>query len=143
MRLYFDTAYIAKCYLNEPEGVAVRRLARRASGLYSSMLAIAELSCVFHRQVREGRLGEDQAGEWRAHFLEDLNNGVWVLLPVTERILFRVDALVSAVPNGVFLRSGDAIHLVTALEASFPEIWSNDRHLPGAAEHFGLRARSV
>jgi hypothetical protein len=75
------------------------------------MLALAELSCVFHRQEREGRLGEDQAGEWRAHFLEDL--------------------------------TGDAIHLVTALEASFPEIWSNDRHLLGAAEHFGLRGRSV
>jgi len=143
VRLYFDTAYIAKCYLNEPEGLAVRRLARRASGLYSSMLAIAELSCVFHRQVREGRLDKDQAGEWRAHFLEDLNNGVWVLLPVTERILFRVDALVSAVPTGVFLRSGDAIHLVTALEASFPEIWSNDRDLLGAAGQFGLRGRSV
>jgi hypothetical protein len=41
VRLYFDTAYIAKCYLNEPEG-------RRAP---------------IHRcrQVREGRLSEDQA----------------------------------------------------------------------------------
>ncbi|MCX6638523.1 MAG: type II toxin-antitoxin system VapC family toxin [Acidobacteria bacterium] len=111
MRLYFDTDCVAKCYLNEPGGLAVRRLARRASGLYSSMLAVAELSCVFHRQVREGRLGEDQAAAWRGHFLEDL--------------------------------AGDALHLVTALEASFPEVWSNDRHLPGAAEHFGLRGRSV
>jgi hypothetical protein len=96
VRLYFDTACVAKCYLNEPGGLAVWRLARRASGLYSSMLAVSELSCVSHR---------------RGHFLEDL--------------------------------TGDAIHLVAALEASFPEVWSNDRHLPGAVEYFGLRGRSV
>ena len=60
------------------------------------MLAVSELSCVFHR---------------RGHFLEDL--------------------------------TGDAIDLATALEASVPEVWSNDRHRLGATKHFGLRGRSV
>lgn len=32
MRLYFDTAYIAKCYLNEARGEEVRKLARKAAG---------------------------------------------------------------------------------------------------------------
>ena len=143
MRLYFDTAYVAKCYLNEPDGKAVRKLARRASHLSSSMLAIAELACVFQRQIREARLSADQAAQWRAAFLEDVRNGVWVLLPVTERVLYRVEALVAGLPPTACLRAGDAIHLVSALEGGFTEIWSNDRHLLSAAPHFGLSGKSV
>jgi hypothetical protein len=32
---------------------------------------------------------------------------------------------------------------VSARDAGFSEIWSNDRHLLAAARHFGLRGRSV
>ncbi len=143
MRLYFDTAYIAKCYLNEPDGAAVRRLARRAAGLCSSMLCIAEMACVLQRQIREGRLSSDQAAEWRAEFLGDVHNGVWVLLPVSERLWYRVEAAVSALPPAACVRAGDAVHLVTALEAGFTEIWTNDRHLLNAAPHFGLTGRTA
>jgi len=143
VRLYFDTAYLAKCYLNEPDGRAVRKLARRASSLCSSMLALAELACVFQRQIREGRLSGDEAADWRGRFLEDVRNGVWVLLPVTERVLYRVESLVAALAPGAYVRAGDAIHLVTALEAGFTEIWTNDRHLLNAAPRFGLSGKTV
>jgi predicted nucleic acid-binding protein len=143
LKLYFDTAYLAKCYLNEPDGKAVRRLARRATGLYSSLLAVAELACVFQRQIREGRMDVHQAAEWRGTFLEDLRNAVWVLFPVSGRLLYRIEALISALPPAVYVRAGDAIRLVTARESGFEEIWSNDRRLLAAAEHFGLRGRSV
>jgi hypothetical protein len=39
VKLYFDTAYIARCYLNERDGPKVRSLARSATGLYSSALS--------------------------------------------------------------------------------------------------------
>lgn len=143
MRLYFDTAYVAKCYLNEPDGKAVRRLAMRAAGLYCSMLCVAELACVFQRQIREGRLTPDDAAKWRARFTEDTQNGVWVLLPLSERLLHRVEAAVSALPPAACVRAGDALHLVTAREAGFEEIWTNDRHMLAAAGHFGLTGRTV
>jgi predicted nucleic acid-binding protein len=51
--------------------------------------------------------------------------------------------MIPELPDGVFLRSGDAIHLVNASQAGFPEVWTNDRHLLSAAPHFGLAGRSV
>ncbi len=143
MRLYFDTAYIAKCYLNEPGGKEVRDLARKATGLCSSALAMAELACVFHRQIREGLLTAQQALRLRSLFLDDLNNDVWLLLPVSDHLLHRVETLMRSLPSKAYVRAGDAIHLASAREAGFTEIWSNDRHLLAAAAHFGLHGRSV
>jgi predicted nucleic acid-binding protein len=68
---------------------------------------------------------------------------VWVLLPVSDGVLRNVEAAVRNLPAHVYLRAGDAIHLVSARDAGFSEIWSNDRHLLGAARHFGLRGRSA
>jgi predicted nucleic acid-binding protein len=143
LKFYFDSAYIAKCYLNEADGAEVRELARKASGLYSSSLGIAELACVFHRQVREGSIGPDLAAVLRNFFLEDLKNEVWALIPVTDRLLHRVEFLTRSLPVSSYIRAGDAIHLASALEYGFDEIWSNDRHLLAAATGFGLKGRSV
>ena len=143
MRLYFDTAYVAKCYLNEPGGEKVRKLVTRATGLYSSAWTIAELACAFHRQVREGFLTPEQAGQQRRCFLEDVQKGVWDLLTVSNRLLFQVELRVGTLPPQLHLRAGDAVHLVSAQEAGFSEIWTNDRHLLAAAPYFGLTGKSV
>lgn len=143
MRCYFDTAYVVKCYLNEVDAREVRRLAKRAAGLFSSSWCIAEFGCTIHRQVRERLLAQEQAAEVRAHFLADVNGGVWVLYPVTDQLIIRVEAAVAALSPRAHLRAGDAVHLVTAREAGFSEIWTNDRHLLAAAPHFGLAGRSV
>ncbi len=143
MKLYFDTAYAAKCYLNEPDAKQVRKLARGASGLYSSFWCVAELACVFHRQVREGSIAPKEAAALRKLFLQDFRNGVWFLFPVSEGLFFRIEAATRNLSSDVPLRAGDAIHLLTAQEAGFTEIWTSDRHLLEAAQHFGLAGRSV
>jgi predicted nucleic acid-binding protein len=141
--LYFDTAYLGKCYWNEPDGRSVRALARRSAGLSSSAICIAEMACLAHRKVREGPTTPADAVVRRDLFLDDLSNGVITAIPVTERLLRRVEAVTRALPPACYLRTFDALHLVTAADSGFTEIWTNDRHMLAAAPHFGLAGRSV
>jgi predicted nucleic acid-binding protein len=134
---------VAKCYLNEGDSTPVRELAFNATGLYSSSWCIPELACVFQRHVRESRLTSAQAASLRDLFLDDVHGGVWSLVPISDRFLFRVESLVSALPPSMYLRAGDAIHLAAAQGAGFAEIWSNDKRLLAAAPHFGLTGKSV
>jgi predicted nucleic acid-binding protein len=141
--MYLDSAYIAKVYLNESDSERVRALLEGADSVVSSLWAFCEVTCVFHRQWREGWLTAQQRQELVLAFLEHVNSGVWTLIPVTERILKRAVSLVSSLPSGVPIRAGDAIHLTTAQDLGEREIWTNDRHMLAAARYFGLAGRSV
>ena len=141
--LYFDSAYIAKCYLREPDAPAVRALAGSGPTLYVSALALAEVSCVFHRQLREKTLTPKTAAAMRDLFLTDIEAKTWNLLAISDRLLRRVENITRTLRADLFLRAGDAIHIATALDNGFQEIWTNDRHLLSAAAHFGLKGRSV
>ena len=143
MKLYFDTAYLAKCYWNEPDGKLVREMARQADGLCSSAICIAEMACLAHRKIREGPTTPADALMRRDLFLDDVNSGTIRAMPVTERILRRVEAITRALPPSCYLRTFDALHLVTAADSGLTEIWTNDRHMLAAAPHFGLVGRSV
>ena len=143
MRLYFDTAYLGKCYWNEPGGRLVRELAQQADGLYSSAICIAEMACLAHRKLREGQITPADAVIRRDLFLDDVNAGVITAVPVTDRLLRRVEATTRALPPSCYLRTFDALHLVTAADSGFAEVWTNDRHMLAAAPHFGLAGRSV
>lgn len=140
---YFDTAYVGKCYLNEPDAREVRKTAKSAERLCTSAFTIAELACAFHRNLREGTLNTSSLKTARDQFQEDLQNDIWTLIPVTSNILWQVDLLVRRLPDNIFLRAGDAIHIVSAVDAGFNEIWTNDRHLLAAAAHFGMKGRSA
>jgi predicted nucleic acid-binding protein len=141
--LYFDSAYIGKCYVNEDDAQAVRALAATANGITSSALCLAEVACAFHRKLREGFVTLKGAHEIRQFFLEDIEKEVWVLLPVSERVLRHVERMTARLPKTLPLRAGDAIHIASALDAGFDEIWTNDRYLLAASKHFGLKGRSV
>ena len=143
MKLYMDTAYIAKCYVNEPGCEGVRSLAMEAVERVCSAWCLMEMACVFQRHVREGALTRVEASKLRKLFLDDVQDGNWRILPLSERLLRRAEAEISRLPAKTFLRAADALHLTAAQGAGFTEIWTNDRHLLAAAPHFGLTGRSV
>ena len=141
--MYVDSAYIAKFYVNESDSAAVREQIGLAGVLVSSEWALAEVSCVLQRHLREGSLKRSQVRELMGAFEEHVEAGVWRLMPVTRSRLRRVASIVRAAPRSLFLRAGDAVHLVSAIESGEREIWTNDRRLLAAAAHFGLSGRSV
>ena len=141
--MYLDAAYVAKYYLNEPDSPQVRKIIHGANSLTSSTWSIAEVSCVFHRYLRQGDLSTKQFRLLSREFLAHVDSELWTLVPVTAGLIRRVTSLVATLPGKVYLRAGDAVQLVSALEAGEPEVWTNDRHMLAAAPHFGLVGRSA
>lgn len=141
--MYLDSAYIAKFYVNEADAAAVRKMIRQAPSVCSSAWALLEVTCVFHRHVREGSLTVEQGRELMDVFRGHVESDLWSLIPVSDALLRRTVALIRGLPQSVPLRAGDAVHLATALDVGEPEIWTNDRHLLAAATHVGIAGRSV
>jgi predicted nucleic acid-binding protein len=141
--VYLDAAYIVKFYINERDSEQVRAQIASARSLVSSMWAMGEVTCAFHRHMREGTLDTSQYRELLAAFLDHIAASIWTLAPVTERLIRQMVIVMGTLPSTVYLRAGDALHLTTALDLGESEIWTSDRHLLAAAGHFGLTGRSA
>lgn len=76
-------------------------------------------------------------------FSSHVEDGLWRLIPVTEALLRRTNALIVSAPRDLFIRTGDAVHLTTAQDLGERDIWTNDRHMLAGAGYFGLTGRSV
>lgn len=136
--VYFDSALIAKFYLNEPGRDTIRNLARTAGLVVTSAVAAAEISAAFHRKLREGAIDGEVFDALNEQFLHDVNSGLWRMVSVTDALLQQVCALFPRLKPSVFLRSLDAIHLMTAKTEHFDRVYSNDRHLLLACPSVGL-----
>ena len=141
--IYFDSAYVAKFYLNEPGHAEVRSCAIEAGEVAICALALAEVNAVFHRKLREGFLTPEEAAIFFAEFDRDVRQGLWNLLPLTTGLLEQVVGAYRTLPATVYLRSADALHLLCAREHGFAEIHTNDRHAFTVASHFGLKGVNV
>jgi predicted nucleic acid-binding protein len=75
--IYFDAAYIAKCYLNEPGADRVREVAHGAAGLASCELARLEFASILRRHVRERHVTRREMTAILKEFEDDEKNGVW------------------------------------------------------------------
>jgi predicted nucleic acid-binding protein len=136
---YFDSALVAKFYLNEPGRDGVRHLARSAGIVVTSGIAVAEVSAAFHRKFREGAVDKTVFKGLQGQFEHDLEHGLWRLVGPTEALLHEVQVLFLRLDKSVFLRSLDALHLVTAKAEGFDRIYSNDRHLLSACPSVALK----
>lgn len=136
---YFDSALIAKFYVNEPGRDAVRALAASAGLVVSSGIAVAEVSAAFHRKLREGAVDKATHTALQGQFEHDVDDGLWTFVGVTEALFQQVQRLFRRLDQRIFLRSIDALHLVTARAEHLDRIYSNDRHLLSACPKVGLK----
>ena len=141
--LYFDTTYLGKLRWPEPGSPQVTALAGAVTELVCALHGKAEFYSISHRKIREGLADATATKVVCAQFEADCTAGGIRLLPLTDAIVDRVARAFAAAPPTTYLRAADALHLATAAEHSFTEIYSNDRHLIAAAPLFGLRGVNV
>jgi predicted nucleic acid-binding protein len=136
---YFDAALVAKFYVNEPGRDAVRRLAKRAGAVATSGIAVAEVAAAFHRKLREGSIDVPVFEALQGQFHHDVTRGLWTLIEPTPALVQQVRALFARLDRTVFLRSLDAVHLMTAKAEHFDRLYSNDTHLLAACPSVHLQ----
>lgn len=136
---YFDSAFVAKFYLEEPESDAIRKRAESIGEVHCVLLGRLEVASAFHRKWREGAFSAGAFREISHQFADDCVAGLWQWLPATAALVEAAAAAIRRLPSTVYLRSADALHLTCAREHGFAEIYSNDRHVLAAARHFKLK----
>ena len=141
--IYFDTAYLAKCYLNEPGSDEVRKLAAEAGEVACCAFGRVELAATIHRNLREAVITRAQHRVVLRQYDADEAEHIWTWLPVTPELLGEVATRFRSLKRSTYLRTADALHLACAAENGFQEIWSNDRHLLAAASAFKIKGRNV
>lgn len=141
--IYFDTACLAKCYLNEHGSGEVRNLASKAGRVACCAFGRLELAATIHRNVREGKITKRQNRVILDQIDLDESNHLWTWLPLSPELLAEATGQFRSMKPAVFLRAADAVHLACAALHGFKEIYSNDRHLLAAAPAFKLKGRNI
>jgi predicted nucleic acid-binding protein len=140
---YFDSAYIAKFYVDEPDSVAVRRLAESLGRVHCSALGRVEVTGVFHRKWREGAFSESEFREVSAQFTDDCVAGLWTWISITDKLIADTAEFIRTLGKTTTIRSADALHLVCARAHGLRRVYTNDRHMLLAAAVFDVEAVAV
>jgi predicted nucleic acid-binding protein len=140
---YFDTAYILKCYVKEDGWQAVQALAGSRERIACSVYGRLELHAALHRKLREEDLTERQLEVVLRQLSVDDQAGIWTWLPLTTATMTAVTTTCATLSRHVFLRTGDAVHLITAKQNGLDEVFSNDERLLAAAPEIGIVGRNV
>lgn len=96
---YFDSSYIAKFYLDEPESEAVRRVAESLGQVRCAVLGQIEVAAVFHRKLREGAFDAGAFREVMGRFDDDSGQGLWTWLLLTTALAARTVVAFARLPR--------------------------------------------
>jgi predicted nucleic acid-binding protein len=134
-----DTSAVAKYYVTEKESPAIRRLLEMEEQVALCELARPELMAVFHRRLREGKWTRSDFSLAVRQFSKDDITGFWTWLPLDRTVTEAAAKTYTTLPETVFLRASDCLHLVTALHHNFDEIYTYDAHQTKAAAVLGIK----
>jgi predicted nucleic acid-binding protein len=140
--IYFDTAYIARLYLQDPGWQQVRTLAA-TDHVACCLHGRAETVAAFHRKFREGVINHQELGVLLQQLQSDCQANAFQWLSLSASVVDRLMNIYARLPQTVPLRAADGLHLACAAENGFKVVYSNDGHLLAAAIHFGLRGIKV
>jgi len=140
---YYDANYLFKLQCSERGTVEVRAHAATVHVISCSLHGRAEFASAAFRKVRESAAIPAQYLALLAQVHTETVAGHLQWLPLTQAIIDHVENVFATAPATTYLRAADALHLATAAEHGFAEIFSNDRHLLAAAPLFGLRGVNV
>lgn len=138
--IFCDTSTLAKYYVPEAESEAVRSRLDGEDEVVLSELARAELMGVFHRRMRERKWTRREFSAFVRQFGHDHIRGYWTWVPLDGGMVSQAVQIYATLPDTVFLRASDCIHLATALHRGFAEIHTHDKHQLRAAATLGLDA---
>lgn len=141
--IYFDTAYILKCYVKEHGWEKVREFACGHDRIVCSVYGRLELHAALHRKLREGELTSKHLDIILRQLRVDESVKLWEWLPLSGPVMAAIEDTFANLSRSVFLRTGDAVHLLSAREFGCTAVHSNDRHLLAAAPHVGMTGRDV
>ena len=141
--IFCDTSAIAKLYVFEKESPAMRARLEAEDQVFMSELVRTELMGVFHRQLQEKIWGRDKFMTAIRQFTHDDIAGFWTWLPLGGAVIEAAAQVYTTLPESVFLRSADCLHLVTALRHNFAEIYTYDLRQADAAAVLGLKPVAV
>jgi hypothetical protein len=137
--IFCDTSAAAKLYVAEKESPAIRSLLESEDQVLVSELVRAELMAVFHRQLREKKWARDRFMTAVRQFTNDDVGGFWTWLPLDSTIIESAAKTYTTLPDTVFLRAADCLHLVTAMHHGFTDIYTYDLRQTDAAVALGLK----
>jgi predicted nucleic acid-binding protein len=140
---YYDTTYLLKLQIVEHGTSEVRNHASTIREIHTAQHGRAEFISAAFRKVREGAASAADLQRLLAQFKSDHESGAIVFLTLTDSIIDHVESVYASANSTTYLRAADAIHLATAAQYGFTEVYSNDRHFLAAAPLFGLQGRNV
>jgi predicted nucleic acid-binding protein len=136
--IFCDTSAAAKLYVPEADSPAMRTRLETEDQVFVSELARVELMSVFHRQLREKIWTHAQFMTVLRQFTNDDVGGFWTWLALDGAIIDAAAKTFTTLPDSIFLRSADCLHLVTAMHHGFTDVFTYDVRQTDAAIALGL-----
>jgi predicted nucleic acid-binding protein len=141
--IYFDTSYLIKCYIREQGSDKVRDLAVQGEYVACCIYGRMELVAAMHRKLREKEISRGQFTAVLRQMELDETQALWHWLPITDSVILSATDAFRNLPESVFLRTADALHLVCAREHGFSVVYSNDRHVLTAASFLNISGENI